>query len=193
MFRSLFEYINLYAIDLNTNESFKEKEYVDYDFKIIKNISEIHKLQLHIYERGEKYKQVISDRFKSGIFFCFCFIEKSSGKAAYARWLRKGSFFHIRYKMEIELKTDEAFTMDSYTPIEFRGKGLHKEMNKRMLNYSKQELNINKVFLVILRGSEYAHLHKTVQELGYKRIRSHFYFNTGLLKKFVNKIKKTNV
>ncbi|MBN1472271.1 MAG: hypothetical protein JW925_10860 [Syntrophaceae bacterium] len=190
--RMFFIHVDLYCNYLQEMKLFREKELGNYAFTIVDGTTGIDKLKLLVSERGEKFRQVVVERLRSGNFMCFCFIEKSSGKAAYSRWLRKGSFYHDRFKETIQLAADEAFTMDSYTPIEFRGKGLHKEMNKRMLNYCKKELKISKVYMIIFRGKMFVHLHKTVLELGYRRIRSRFYFKTDLFVKIKRRIRKTN-
>lgn len=184
--------IDLYCIDLRKNELFKETELKDYSLSILKDVSGLQALRALIAERGEKFGRIAKERWQSGNFLCFCFIEKSTSRAAYSRWLSKDSFYHDRFRGTIRLADDEAFTMDSYTPFEFRGRGLHKEMNRRMLNYCKGELKLKRIFLVILRGSEYSHLHKIVRELGYERIRSRFYFRAGSIKTIVSKLIKSH-
>lgn len=193
IFRQLFVHIDLYGNDLQKISLFGEKDLGDYVFAIIADISGIDKLQSLIAQRGEKFRHVAEERLRSGNFICFCFIESASAKAAYSRWLRRDSFYHDRFKETIRLAADEAFTMDSYTPPEFRGKGLHKEMNRRMLDYCKRELKLHRVLMVILRGPEYLHLHKIVRELGYRRLKSRFYFKTEIVKTIMKRLKKSNV
>lgn len=189
LWRRFFVHIDLYDNDLNDVDLFVERELEAFALTVVADDSGIQTLQSLMDERGSKFKQVAMERLKTGNFLCFCFSEKASGKAAYCRWLRKGSFYHDRFRREICLGEDEAFTMDSYTAHEFRGQGLHKEMNKRMLNYCKRELKLQRIFLVILRGREYAHLHKTVRELGYRRVQSRFYFRSDLVKALAGKLK----
>lgn len=193
VFHLLFVHVDLYCLDLNEIEMFEETNPGAFSFLIIKDVSEISKLQLIVDERGEKFRQIIQERLRSGNFSCFCFVDKKSGNVAYSRWLRRGSFQHERFKKTIRLAKDEAFTMDSYTAAEFRGLGLHKEMNRRMLNYCKRELKIHRVFMVILRGKEYSHLHRIVRELGYRRIQSRFYFRTESVKALLNRVGETHV
>lgn len=188
----IFYRLDLYLNDLEKLKVFEEKNIPEFLFHIINDKSDLSKLQLIIKERGEKYGNSIKERLDSDLFFCFCFIEKVTGRVAYVRWLRKGSFYHDRYKKIIQLSDDEAFTMDSYTCYEFRGKGLHKEMNKRILNYCKLVLKLKYIYLVIFNGSEYDHLHKIVKDIGYMRIDSNTYFNSSFLKSIFYKLTKFN-
>jgi len=181
-----FVRVDLYCINLQDAELFNEKILDKYSFEIINDISDLPKLNSLFNERGEVFRSVVKERLLSGNFLCFCFIEKESRKMAYTRWLRKDSFYHEKLKEIVELAEDEAFTMDSYTLREFRGQGLHTEMNKRMLNFCKNEMNVSKVYMVIFHGEEYSHLHRTVEEIGYFRIRSRLHFQQNL----INRIKK---
>lgn len=190
MIIKLMNRLDLYCNDLNAIGFFEEKQISDYEFRVIKDISEIFILDKLISERGPNYRKVIIERLESKTFLCFSFIEKSTGKLAYSRWLRFDSFYHDGYRKKILLSDKEAFTLDSYTPIEFRSKGLHKEMNKRMLNYCKSILCLNKVYMVIFRGNDFLHLHNIVKEIGYKKIHSYSYLNFSLYKKLIILFKK---
>lgn len=189
-FRKFFVLIDLYRIDLDNCNRFKEGVFDNYSTIIINDISDMSKLQPIIKERGITFNNIVEERLLSGNFICFCFIDNSTGKPAYSRWLKTGSFFHDRYKKRIELKNNEAFTLDSYTLYEFRGKGLHKEMNKRMLNYCKENLRIMSVYMVIFRGKQYRHLHMIVKDIGYILVQSNFYLSPAPLIGVLNMIAK---
>lgn len=189
IFKSLLARVDLYSIDLKEIELFDEKKFVGFSFKVINGIDEIGKLDFIISERGVKYKEVVTERLSSDTFLCFGFFENLTGNAAYCRWIRTDSFYHDSYKERIRLNSHEVFTLDSYTPNLYRGLGLHKEMNRRMLNYCKENLKVKKIFMVIFSGSEFAHLHKTVKDLGYKKIHSKCYPDLGYLKAIINKLR----
>lgn len=171
IFNYLIERVNLYSIDLTKSQEMNVKKY-EFAFKLIEEISDIHVLEKLMSERGEAYTETVKHRLASKNYLCFCYVENSSREAVYTRWLRRDSFEHDRYGRFIKLNDDEGFTMDSYTRLDSRGKGLHTEMNKQMLNFCKTELGILKIYMVIMAGRKYNHLHKTVKDLGYIKINS---------------------
>lgn len=187
-----FEFADYYSIDLlNHKESFPEKQIINYEFVVIsENMYE--KLISFSYVRGERYREAVKKRLSSNQYYCFAFIEKSSGKIAYTRWLCVNNFYSDVFKETFVFNKNESLTLDSFTPVEYRGKGLHKEMNARMLNYLKNKTEITKVYMVIKRFFPY--LHKVVMDLGYTKLRSTFYYKNGstslFIKQIVNKLIK---
>jgi len=185
---SFLEKIDLYCIILN--KEYTESSLDGIQFKVTDSLLDIQQLQPLFNERGEKYHEIVKARLGSGNFLCFSFVDTITGKPIYVRWLRTDTFIHDRYKKKITLGSDEAFTMDSYTLNNYRGKGFHAEMNKRMLNYCSNILKLKKVYMVIFSGDEFMHLHKTVKELGYVKIDSVTRLNTGFVRHFFSRIKK---
>lgn len=184
---------NLYAMDLNKFQLLNEKKIPHFALKILTNINDISNLQLVIEERGAEYKKILEERLSSKKFICFSFMDDLNNNVAYTRWLRTDSFTHERYKKRIDLKEGEAFTLDSYTCNNYRGKGLHKEMNIRMLNYCKSELKLQTIYMVILEGPEYVHLHKTVKELGYAKVKSNKSFDFRIITNLLQKKRAKDV
>ena len=178
-----FEFADYYCIDLGKkSENFPEQQIIGFEFIVVNE--KLHKQLITFnHVRGEKYVLVVQDRLSSGQYNCFAFIEKSSGKIAYTRWLCINEFLSDILKESLEFKPYEAFTLDSYTPLEYRGKGLHKEMNVRMLNYLKSQTEITKVYMVIRWF--YPYLHKVVKDLGYIKLRSKIYYKKGSIKQFI--------
>ena len=80
-------------------------------------------------------------------------------------------------KKELHLKVDEIFTLNSYTHPKHRKKGLHREMNVRMLNYLMQNTAYKRVYMAI--HCFFKHLTKIPKELGYKPIETRISFKKG--------------
>ncbi len=174
--RSFVVTIDLYKINMENFKEFDIEEDSNFDFCVLSDIGDIHTLENILQERGERFRLVVEERLSSGNYLAFIYKDKGSQQAAYYRWLTSSSFFHDRFLEEITLDKANVFTLDSYTSFGFRGQGLHKKMNMKMLNYCKKDLKCQSVSMVIFRGKAYDHLHKTVKELGYKLEKSKTYF-----------------
>jgi hypothetical protein len=184
----LFVKVDLYYIDLRNLNLFQEINFEEHQFLVLQDISRIDLFYPIGLERGDKFIQIVKNRLTSGKYYCFCFFNSKNNEISYLRWLKTDSFYHMDLKDTIDLKLKDAFTLDSYTPYKYRSIGLHKEMNKRMLNYCKNQLNLNKIFMVIFSGKEFEYLHKTVEELGYVRIKTKSHINFKYFKLILNKL-----
>jgi|GEM_PF-2639622 len=182
LFRSTIVKLDLYKNDLTVLNNFKESYVPPYQFIVISDSSNIDYFRSVREERGERFMKILLERLNSENFLCFSFMDGNNKDVAYLRWLRKETFYHETYKKEIKLEHDEAFTLDSYTSLKHRGRGLHKEMNKRMLNYCKNDLQLKAIYMVIFSGGAFFHLHKLVTEIGYKKYSSNIYLDLSYIK-----------
>jgi hypothetical protein len=167
--------VDLYKINIETYQTFDIKYFTKFEFLMITDMDGFSLLDKILTERGLHFREVVENRLQSGNYICFLYKNVNSNEAVYYRWLTNVSFFHGALRENLILDSDHAFTLDSYTSVQYRGLGLHKQMNKQMLNFCKNNLKLKSVRMVIYRGKAYLHLHKTVQELGYELEKSKTY------------------
>jgi hypothetical protein len=118
------------------------------------------------------------------IFYGFI-IENKTGSIAHTRWICLKEFYSDPLKENLVFSEKEVLTLDSYTHPDHRFKGLHKEMNIRMLNYLKNKTDIEIVYIIIRWF--YPYLHKVVKDLGYKRIKTKIYYKKGSINNVFSK------
>jgi hypothetical protein len=119
----------------------------------------------------------VMERFESGGYICFAFIDTKTNLIGYTRWICKHQFRSDTLGEMLKFKESEVLTLDSYTPPCYRGKGLHRAMNIEMLNWLKQETDFQAVYMVIL--AFLFHLSKIATALGYKRIYTRINYRKG--------------
>lgn len=185
----IFECVDLYRLNLKeTINKFPEKNIKGYSFKVLNNTYE-QVLYDFLNNRSKKYIGLIIDRINSQAeYMCFAFIENETGNIAHTRWVCFREFYSDVLKEKLILSNKEVITLDSYTHPDHRLKGLHTEMNKRMLNYLKEETDIEIVYIII--RCFYPYLHKVVRDLGYIRIKTKVYYKKGSIINFFKKIIK---
>lgn len=130
-------------------------------------IEDLNKLEDHYKDVHGKIG-IVRDRFNSGDYICIAYEDLNSNSIAYTRWLCFHRFFSSDFGHLFEFGTNEVFTLDSYTAPQFRKLGLHHQMNIEMLNWLKQDMNIEFVYMVI--RCFIPHLAKIPMELGYRPI-----------------------
>lgn len=185
---SFFEFVSYYKLDLSEQPEYTTKRLKEFKFKIL-NESDLKSLTHFAQSRGESYINISKERLiNKENFICYAFIENHSNEIAYTRWVCKNEFYSEPLKRMLKFKTNEVLTLDSYTKPDFRGKGLHKEMNVVMLNHLKNQLQIDYVYMVIKWFFPY--LVRIVEDLGYRKIESKIYYKKGSLNKYFRIIRE---
>lgn len=174
IFNRFFDCSSLWCVDISHKRKFPEKSIIGYTFQVITSTKDIDRMKNHLaQDRGKKYIDIISQRIQNGTYYCYIFIHKPTHEIAYTRWSCTGRFYSEPLRKELVFRNDEIFTLNSYTHPQHRKKGLHREMNVRMLNYLMQNTDYNKVFMVI--NCFIKHLSKIPRELGYKPVETRIY------------------
>jgi hypothetical protein len=177
-----FECAKSYRLDLKNfrhDGNFEQVEYFEFNMPGQRQMSLFHKL----YEGVQDKIATIEDRFASGNYICFAYLDKTTNRIAYARWLCLKSYYSETLKKNMLFSDDEALTLDSYTHPDYRKLGLHRKMNIQMLHWIKQNTSIRFVYMVI--RCFIPHLTKYPRLLGYKPIKRVLYYKNGSIKKFL--------
>ncbi len=186
-FFRIFNCRSLWVIDISHRKVFKESVLKDYSFMVLKTPEEIKlNMQKIMQNRPEEYRFILEKRIENGTYWCYAFIHKKTFTFAYTRWTCLNKFYCDIMKETINLDKHEIFTLNSFTHPDHRHKGLHKEMNKRMLNYLMKNTSYEKVYMVI--NCFLGHLIKVVKSLGYKRIKTKLSFNKKSIQYFLKKL-----
>lgn len=143
------------------------------DFSFILPGKEAMSAFAEIYQQSEKKMETIHNRFDSGNYTCFAYQDTSNGRLAYTRWVCKKNFYSDTLRRELTFKEDEVLTLDSWTHPDYRGLGLHRNMNIEMLNWLKENTQTKSVFMVI--KCFIPHLTKIPMDLGYKPIQTYIH------------------
>jgi GNAT superfamily N-acetyltransferase len=143
-----------------------------------------------LYHGIPKKKEIINTQLANPNFSCFAYKDDNTGDIAYARWLCKNDFYSKTMKEYFKFSQNEAWILDDYTHPDYRYKGLHKNMSAYMLQWIKEHTNIRYVYIEII--CFYPHLPKVQLQLGYKPVKTVFYYRKGsfsaTLKRFVGKL-----
>jgi GNAT superfamily N-acetyltransferase len=186
-FFRLFNCVSLWATDISHRKVFRERILKGYSFMVLKTPEEIKlNMQKIMRNRLDKYRFVLEERIENGTYWCYAFIHKKTCIFACTRWTCLKKFYYQPMKKTINLDKHEIFTLDSFTHPDHRRKGLHKEMNKRMLNYLMKNTSYEKVYMAI--NCFLGHLIKVVKPLGYKRIKTKLSFNKESIQYFLKKL-----
>jgi predicted GNAT family acetyltransferase len=187
VFNALFSCAKLWCVDLTDGDTLPEKDLSDYSFKVINKNNELEKHKTRIaQERGDEYIDLISRRINNGTYWCYVFIHNESGKYAYTRWTCSNNFYSESMNLNLNLKDDEIFTLNSYTHPQFRKQGLHREMNTKMLNYIRDNTKCSKVYMVI--RCFLPHLEKIPRSLGYFPVKRSIYYKRNSLTNIIKRI-----
>lgn len=182
-----FNGVKLYRIDL---ESFHKDERLEIinDFVFFLPTQLDWDMFVKLYENLPDKLSVVRERFETGDYICFSYMNKSTNRMAYVRWVCRNAYYSDAMRKQLTFNINEALTLDSYTHPDYRYHGLHKKMNILMLQWLKANTSIRYVYMVILMFIP--HLTKIPLELGYKPIESIFYYKKGSFVKFLNLIKR---
>ncbi|NPD46734.1 hypothetical protein [Lentimicrobium sp. S6] len=183
--------VDLYKINLTMWEYESIESKGRFEFIVSSNTKILKYFKTIVSERGEKYLHLAEERLNSGDFICFGFLDKEEHDIAYLRWLKKKTFYSEVYKKTIFLGDKDAFTMDSYTPVKYRGLKLHKDTNSNMLNYIKKKFDLENIYIIIFNGRKYDHLHRTIKQLGYVKENTNSYFDFSYAKSKISRLLKT--
>lgn len=176
-----FECAKTYCLDLKNfrqNGNFEQVDHFEFSMPRQEQMPLFHKL----YEGVQGKIATIEDRFASGNYICFAYLDKTTNRIAYARWLCMQSYNSETLKKNMLFSDDEALTLDSYTHPYYRKLGLHRKMNIQMLHWIKQNTSICYVYMVI--RCFIPHLSKYPRLLGYKPIERVIYYKKGSIKMF---------
>jgi len=189
---TVFECASLWSNNLHGRSAFEENRIEGFAFKVLDH-KDVEAIAAFNAKRGQKYEEVVRKRMMdANSYLCFAFIDETSNEIAYTRWTNSDSFYSIPLRKEIVLKENEILTLDSYTPPEYRMKGLHREMNIRMLNWLMFEKEITKVYMVIKCFNP--HLIKIPKSLGYRRVYTVVYYKKKgfceVFKRLMGKVNK---
>lgn len=172
------EVASLYKLDL-------EKYHIDnvcdidnrYQFQILSDFDD--RLVEHYALVPGKIDRVL-ERFDSGNYTCFAYVDTKMNSISYTRWICKNQFRSDTLDQTLVFKENEVLTLDSYTPPKNRGQGLHKAMNYAMLNWLKQETDYNTVYMVI--KDFIPHLAKYPKKIGYKKEYTRHHYKKGSIR-----------
>ena len=89
------------------------------------------------------------------------------------RQICKKQYYSDLLRKELQFKENQALTLDSWTHPNYRGLGLHRNMNIQMLNWLKQNTAITEVYMLI--KCFIPHLTKIPIQLGYQPIKTYFH------------------
>ena len=157
--------LNYYSVDLvlkeNNNFIFKMLDKNDFD-----------KLS-YLYQNNHEKLNVVKNRLNSENYLCFSYMDNKNKVIVYARWICKKKYYSDTLRKELEFRENQALTLDSWTHPNYRGLGLHRNMNIEMLNWLKQSTGITEVYMVIKCFIPF--LTKIPIQLGYKPIKTYFY------------------
>tara|TARA_Y100001958_G_C21247945_1_gene579981 strand:- start:2785 stop:3339 length:555 start_codon:yes stop_codon:yes gene_type:complete len=174
--RFLSKYIEcarMYKINLNTyTNDFKLKDKHNFTFKMLDK-NEFEKLS-YLYQNDYEKLKIVNNRLNSGNYLCFSYIDNENKVIVYARWICKKEYYSDILREKLHFKENQALTLDSWTHPNYRGLGLHRNMNIKMLNWIKENTDITEVYMVI--KIFIPHIKKIAVELGYKPIKTYFHF-----------------
>ena len=115
------------------------------------------------------------ERFSSGNYLCFAYIDNTCNKLAYVRWACRESYYSEAMRQELKFSSNEILTMDSYTHPDYRSLGLHRLMNTEMLVWIKNNTDFRYVYMIILLYVN--HIKKIAIRLGYKPVKRAIFFS----------------
>jgi hypothetical protein len=127
-----------------------------------------------LYQNNHDKLEIIKNRLNSVNYLCFSYMDKKNKVIVYARWICKKEYYSYVFRKKLKFKENQVLTLDSWTHPNYRGIGLHRNMNIEMLNWIKQNTDVTEVFMVIKIFTP--HLKKLACQLGYKRIKRYFHF-----------------
>lgn len=187
IFNTLFSCAKLWYVNLSEKQLYEETEIKDFRFQVIKSPMKLKEMIIQIaQERGEQYIRLMEYRINNGTYWCFLFLHAPTGDIAYTRWTCKNEYFSESMNMNLTFKSDEIFTLNSYTHPKYRKLGLHREMNLRMLNYIMENTKYSKVYMVI--RCFLPHLVKIPRSLGYIPVKTAVFYKSGSFSKMVRRI-----
>jgi hypothetical protein len=181
-----FQGAKLYRIDLNSFNYENVNKFNEFIFYMPTEADMV--LFEKLYENLPGKLVSIKKIFESGNYLCFAYQDATNDRLAYTRWVCKKEYFSDAMQKQLNLKKDEALTLDSYTHPDYRFAGLHKNMNIQMLQWLKEKTQIRYVYMVILMFIPY--LTKIPLELGYRPIESAFFYKKGSFTEFLTLIKR---
>lgn len=180
----LFEGAKYYKLDLSKFNNTEEYQSFG-DFKFFMPTWNDLALFEKLYELKPDRIKDVEERFASGKYICFAYLEIITGRLAYTRWICLNEFYSSAMRKTFKYSGQEAITLDSYTHPDYRNLGLHRKMNIAMLTWLKANTSIRSVYMVILMFIPY--LTKIPIALGYKPIECTFYYKKGSIKKLFKK------
>ena len=187
-FTRFFEMASLIETDLSKGP-FPEKEMKGFEFRKITDkdipaVKEMCKARPDHYFKI--YEAKLLDKENN---LGFAFIEQSTGKLAYTRWVVLNHFYSDIIRSDINLRKDQALTCDSYCHPDYRNMGLHREANGRMLNLLIKDGY--KGCFAVERFFQ-PHIKKVTRLYGFRRKNVRIFYIKGsfpdTFKKVVNKI-----
>lgn len=177
-FGRFFECAKLYRTDINDFKPETRFEKVGVFSFFMPGENEM-SLFNRLYDSNPIKMKIIETRVNSGDYLCFAYRDDSTGDIAYTRWLCKNSFYSDIMRKQLHFSEQEALTLDSYTPPDYRKLGLHRNMNIYMLQWLKEQTGIKCVYMVI--KCFLPHLTKIPKKLGFRPIERVFYYKKGSL------------
>tara|TARA_B110000003_G_scaffold269487_1_gene300570 strand:- start:226 stop:780 length:555 start_codon:yes stop_codon:yes gene_type:complete len=126
-----------------------------------------------LYQNNHDKLETIKNRLNSVDYLCFSYMDNKNKVIVYARWICKKQYYSDLLRKELQFKENQALTLDSWTHPNYRGLGLHRNMNIQMLNWLKQNTAITEVYMLI--KCFIPHLTKIPIQLGYQPIKTYFH------------------
>ena len=179
VFNKIFNCSRLWLVNISPKKPFTVTEINGYTFYVITSNRELEQRKHDLaQERGEDYIEIINKRIENGSYWCYLFIHDDTKQVAYTRWTCYNFFYSDPLKKELKFEDNEIFTLNSFTHPDHRMKGLHREVNIRMLNYLMFNTNYTRVYMII--NCFLKHLTRIPLELGYKPVYTKLQFKKRL-------------
>jgi hypothetical protein len=86
--------------------------------------------------RGAEYAKKARKRLNEPSKYTCLAIVNEEDRLCYSCWIKNFSFYEDKLNLKINLKKDQVYFFDDFTIPKFRGKGLHKYMMIKRINYT---------------------------------------------------------
>jgi hypothetical protein len=186
-FERFFECAKLYKIDLSEINYLSKKSISD-DIEFFLPEKKDLPLFHSIYESNNKKLKNVEKLLSEYNYKCFAYFNKKENIIVYTRWICTDYYFSSVLNQEMHFSKNEALTLDSFSHVSYRNCGLHHNMNIDMLQWLKKNTKINTVYMII--KCFLPHLSKVPVQLGYKKIKTVFFYKKGSLYLHYNLLKK---
>ena len=127
----------------------------------------------YLYQNNHEKLNVVKNRLNSENYLCFSYMDNKNKVIVYSRWVCKKEYYSDVLRKKLKFKENQVLTLDSWTHPNYRGLGLHRNMNIMMLKWIKQNTDVTEVFMLI--KFFIPHLTKIACQIGYKPIKRYFH------------------
>ena len=177
---------DLYSLDLSPPAG--PEKYPGFSFARIEPQVGPEEWRLIVKNRGERYLRVIADRLQREDEFTGFVAKKNASKEIIASaWMRYKPFYEDKIRLKIDLRPDETFFFDAYCLPDYRGHRFQYQLMLLRIDHACR-LGLRKGYTVVSRAN--AASVKTIEKLGFIKIKSRFYLASGSLKNLIKRSHK---